>query len=100
MFDWIKKLLGAGDDDVPSGVLDEELLRGLQEELTACERLYRTGALLCARTCPESIGPDWEKFLEHMLELHQQLLVRILLEIARGDREWNAAEREVAFVLL
>ena len=98
MIDWIRNLFepdGSSDDPV-----DPELRLMLRESLRECEALYRAGARIAACDCPERIVGDPRKFVGLMLDLHRGLVVKILIEIGRCDRHWNAAEREVAKMVL
>jgi len=99
MIDWIRKLFGSTADQ-PEGAVDQELLLELREELKECEALYRAGARLCARTCPGKLGRNPDEFPELMIDLHRGLLIKVFVEIARADRRWHPAEREVASALL
>jgi len=100
MIDWIKSLLDSKSDDPRPSVADQKLLAELNDQLKECEALYRAGAYLCTKTCPERIDRDPESFRELMLDLHRGLLVKVFFEIARCDRKWHAAEREAALILL
>ena len=98
MIDWIRDLFesdGSSEDPV-----DPELRLMLDESLRECEALYRAGARIAACVCPSRIVGDPRKFVGLMLDLHRGLVVKILIEIGRCDRRWNAAEREVAKMVL
>ena len=98
MLDWIKTLFTS--DGIAGQAVDPETLLMLRESLRECEAIYRSSAHLCASVCPERISGDREKYVELMLDLHRGLLVKILVEIAQCDREWHAAERDVAMIVL
>ena len=100
MIDWIKSLLNSKSDDSSPSVADQQLLAELKDQLKECEALYRAGAWLCIKTCPEKIERAPENFRELMLDLHRGLLVKVFVEIAKCDRKWHAAEREAALILL
>lgn len=100
MLDWIKGLFDTKADEAPESAADSALLIELQQELRECEALYRAGAYLCVRTCPDLIVGPPEKFPDLMLDLHRGLLLKVFFELARCDRRWHPAEREAALVLL
>lgn len=98
MIDWIKNVFNStGPTDDP---LDPDMRLMLRESLRECESLYRAGARLIAMECPHRISGDTGEFIRLMIDLHRGLLVKILIEIAQRDREWDAAEREVAKMVL
>ena len=106
MLDWIKHLVSespaGGPNRIPSAPPDDltpELLKLLQHELRECETLYRTAAAEAIRDAPDRVG-DPAKFKEQMLDLHRGLLVKVFMQIAEGDRAWNAPERFMAQELL
>lgn len=104
MLDWIKPLLNSptGESSAPAtpSRVDPELLRLLRDELRDCESLYRTSAYLCGQMCPERIDNDYQKFAELMMDLHRGLLIKMFIEIAQCDRQWQESEREVAMVVM
>src|SRR6516225_7136637 len=100
---WTRKLFHPFSHETDSGnaaAVDQELLTALRRELKELETLYLAGGIRCSRTCPELTGPEPRKFPDLMLDLHRGLLVKVFIELAHCDRQWNPAEREVALVLL
>ncbi|MDG2381350.1 MAG: AAA family ATPase [Pirellulaceae bacterium] len=99
MIDWIKNLLEQAESKSPETVSPQITLL-LRESLENCEKLFRTSAFIVKQECPHLIKGDPNKFLDLMVDLHRGLLVKILVEIAESDRNWNPAECEVAMLIL
>jgi SpoVK/Ycf46/Vps4 family AAA+-type ATPase len=98
MIDWIRKVFDSPDS--PVDPLDPEMRLMLRESLRECEALYRAGAKLSASECPRRISGDTRKFVRLMIDLHRGLVIKILIEIGQCDRQWHAAEREVAKIVM
>ena len=99
MIDWIKNLLEQIETESPETVSPQITLL-LRESLRNCEKLFRSSAFIVEQECPHLIKGDTDKFLDLMLDLQRGLLVKILVDIAESDRNWNPAECEVAMLIL
>jgi len=98
MIDWIRQLFDT--PNTSSNPLDPELRLILRESLGECEALYRAAARRCTSQCPHRVPGDPRKFVRLMIDLHRGLLIKILIEIGQCDRQWHAAERDAAKMVL
>lgn len=99
MIDWLKNLISS-DGDAATSAMDQNLLKELRRTLRGCESLYLEGAQTCAELCPDDLPEGPEKFAELMIDLHRGLIVKIFVEVAKCDEEWDPEERAAAFVVL
>ncbi len=98
MIDWINSIFAS--PVTPNESVEPELRLMLRESLRECEALYRAGARLAQRDCPQHISGDPRKFVRVMGDLQRGLVVKILIEIGQSDRHWHTAECEVAKMVL
>ncbi len=100
MLDWMERLFSSAGDESQAPAADPQLVFHLREEMNECESIYRAGAHLCRKTCPEKIEGDPDKFCELMIDLHRGLLIKLFVEVSGCERCWHPAEAEVARELL
>ena len=103
MKDWIRKFMDSVDEQPQRRRIsrkESELLLELRQSLLEMETLYRAGAMLCRRLCPEMLPDGPEYFSDLLVDLHRGLLVKIFVEIAWVDGRWHNAERDAGLILL
>ena len=100
MLDWMERLFSSAGDESKATAADPQLVFHLRQEMNECESIYRAGAHLCRKTCPEKIEGDPDKFCELMIDLHRGLLIKLFVEVSDCERCWHPAEAEVARELL
>lgn len=98
--DWIERLLERRGGVLRGEAVAPQLVAELNEQLRACEALYRTAVRVVARHCPQRMEEGEGEFARLMLDLHRGALVKLLMEAAGADRRWTAAERDMAHVVL
>src|SRR5215213_304142 len=67
--------------------------------LEECRKLYVLSGQLCAQQYPHLIQKSGDEFVQLMDDLHRALVLKIYVVVCEADREWSAAERELAEVL-
>lgn len=100
MLDWMERLFSSTSDESKAPSADPQLVFQLRQEMNECESIYRAGAHLCRKTCPEKIQGDPDKFCELMVDLHRGLLIKLFVEVSDCERAWHPEEAEVACELL
>ena len=63
-------------------------------------RLYAAAAETCIRSCPDALGGPPGNFSQQMELLHQGLVVKIYVTVARADQRWSSSEKQLAQVLV
>jgi len=82
-----------------SSRLNSETLSLLRSTLEECRQLYISSGQLCAQQYPQLISQSGDDFVQLMDDLHRALVLKIYITVCEADREWSAAEREMAEVL-
>jgi SpoVK/Ycf46/Vps4 family AAA+-type ATPase len=67
--------------------------------LEECRELYVSSGRLCAQQYPQLIEKSGNEFVQLMDDLHRALVLKIYISVCEADRDWSAAEREMAVVL-
>lgn len=79
-----------------SDAIDPSLLDSFRRALEDWKKLFADAAELCIENHPERLRQGPDAFRERMRELGHGLLVKVLVEIAQGDRHWSQAEYALA----
>ncbi len=79
-----------------SNAVDPALLESFRQALADWKQLFVDAARLCIENHPDRLRQDPAAFRERLQELGHGLLVKVLVEIAQGDRRWADAEYVLA----
>jgi hypothetical protein len=71
----------------------------LRSTLDECRTLYVSSGQLCAQQYPHLISKSGDDFVQLMDDLHRALVLKTYVTVCEADREWSAAERDMAAVL-
>ncbi len=95
MLDWIQNIVNF-DATLGTSTFDPELRRVLQGTLRDCKRIYTELAQRYVQEYPDRLSVPSDKFVEQMLDLHNGVLLKTLIDIAHCDRRWTDGEKLVA----
>jgi SpoVK/Ycf46/Vps4 family AAA+-type ATPase len=86
-------------NDTNVGPNQSESATILRATLNACRKLYVSSGQLCGQQYPHLIKQSGADFVQLMDDLHRALALKIYVAVCEADKQWSAAERELAEML-